>query len=672
MGSKFGTKLFAGVLLSLAVISIVGVKSASAFQLIHYFYRIPPPASAMPADIRAWFENCGYQNTYSPIFQQWLSPAGTPSVTGEITVPYGTTTVPLTLTWASTVCWSPNTVPQSRLQTFNARVVAGGGSVTGWQGQGLDLSNGTSQGHYFDDGYTFTYNAGAPMTTDRNIVIEFDNRSINRFSNGQFICIAVPRPSAGGGWNFDRCPPERPFFGMRIRVANPPTPSIIDCNSAQITPSIPQPGENFSIRASFTTRNGTPATQEDLYTVHISLNGPGGSTGNFVNRLGSAFGRVRRAGGYGEGTVPGVFSPTPAVSIPTPGVYNGTYVVNMGGASNSPRTCPFQVSIANRPYHRVYGGDVYAGAGFRNGTNCRRDNDARIYGSVTGSGPLPGAGSQLAAFALGRILDFPTGNIRTNANDFDHLSFANTNPSTAGLGTGSPFGGGLDDDYLVCAPNYYSLGPAGTDLGNDATVISGNSDPVIQARGNVVIEGRTLGAGAKQTIYVDGNAFITGNIQFASGGVPSYANRAAIPSFRLIVKGNIFVEPNVGRIDGIYAAQPDEAVPGDNQGRFYTCGARAFPAGPGVPNPYAYAPNANQLNGACASTGLTVYGAVIAEVVKLTRTNGSVRQSAVPGETYNAGGAPAEVFVFSPEVWLNGAFSGSGEFDSVTALPPVL
>ncbi len=347
----------------------------------------------------------------------------------------------------------------------------------------------------------------------------------------------------------------------------------------------------------------------------------------------------------------------------------------MNNMSNSPLTCPYTVTIADIPYHRAYGGDIFAGAGFRYGLGCRRDNTARIYGVRRTGGAMTGAGSQLAASALGAISDFPTGGMRTNysAGDPDHLSFANTNPSQGGLGA-TVFGGGLFESHAVCAADYYGRGPAGPDLGADATIGSTEMRPVLQAQGNVVIEGRTLGAGVHQTIYVDGNAFITGPILFLGAGNPAYANRTEIPSFRLIVKGNIYVEPAVGQIDGVYIAQADEAVIGDDQGRFYTCGARAFASGPGAPNPYSgFAPNAYHLSGAC-KTRLTVYGAVIAEVIKLTRTAGSLIQSpqTTPFETYNSGGGPAEVFVFSPEVWLNGEFSSSGEFDAVTALPPVL
>src|SRR5690606_4776520 len=89
-----------------------------------------------------------------------------------------------------------------------------------------------------------------------------------------------------------------------------------------------------------------------------------------------------------------------------------------------------------------------------------------------------------------------------------------------------------------------------------------------QASGNVTVNVNPggIGAGRHVTIYVNGNAYISNNITYQS---TTYGNIGQIPSFRLIVRGNIYVAPGVTELNGLYVAMSNGTP---NSGKFYTCG----------------------------------------------------------------------------------------------------
>jgi hypothetical protein len=125
-----------------------------------------------------------------------------------------------------------------------------------------------------------------------------------------------------------------------------------------------------------------------------------------------------------------------------------------------------------------------------------------------------------------------------------------------------------------------------------------------------------------------------------------------MPSFKLIVEGNIYVSPAVTRLDGVYRAQPPAATPG--KGNFYTCANGFTPMTLGV-----------AVSAGCGNQ-LTVNGAVSARQVWLLRTAGTV-SAATAAETFN----------FVPETWVNAAFGSVmpedlAGYDSLSNLPPVL
>lgn len=241
------------------------------------------------------------------------------------------------------------------------------------------------------------------------------------------------------------------------------------------------------------------------------------------------------------------------------------------------------------------------------------------------SGSYGGAGTQYAAIALSNLQDFATG--QGSAIAPTGLSFANNSDGDINL-AGGMFGGHYDG--AACTPNYFS-----------------NANNV--QTGNVTLGAQTIANGVHKTIYVDGNVYITGNIVFSGG---PYANTSQIPSFSLIVKGNIYIAPGVTQLDGFYIAQPASA--GDTKGVIYTCTSSAFNA----------APLDRNLQNICSSP-LTVNGSFIGRQVWLLRTAGTLTTT------------PAEKFNYVPELWLsapfgNGLGGDAGDYNSITSLPPVL
>jgi len=422
-------------------------------------------------------------------------------------------------------------------------------------------------------------------------------------------------------------------------------PAVSTCPAtAQLTPS-PQPGVPFTAEG-------------------VSLNYGEARAANSARNSGSNyFIRIRN----GAGTV--IFNRT---AVPTNVVGNsvvledtaitplttaGRYTVEWGNANDSTKpACTDQFDAAYYPYFNVVGGDVSAGAGFKNGLECADPiGDAGVKGWIRGNGSYYGAGSQLAALALGRIVDFATavdgqGNpsAPTTANNSmgNNLTFANASVS-----------GQLGDNALPCMPDYYTgVEARAEDKPGNLLILNPlffalNNGNTFKYSGNLNLSSvlGSIPAGRQITIIVDGDVSISTNIDYAA-----YSDPLQIPRFTLIAKGNIYVGRFVTELHGVYIAQGGGVT---NKGIFNTC-SDAF--SPITANPY------NDCN-----RKLTIYGAVAAERIKLQRTYGSLNASSgAPAE-------PAESFVYSPELWLSNepvtGIGGSAQpYDAITTLPPTL
>ena len=298
-------------------------------------------------------------------------------------------------------------------------------------------------------------------------------------------------------------------------------------------------------------------------------------------------------------------------------------IVSGSGQRQSQRCSPI---VINEPYLRVYGGDVMAGSGF--GVGCLVNNNAAILGWNRDNGA--GSAVQFAAQAAAAITDFTSATTRTSAPvPPKDLSFGNVSGTYGG-----GFGSGL------CAKDYFA----------NASNIETSYPPPASTY--------TVPIGARQVVYIDGDAHIRRNIVYAGSG--AWTDLSQIPSYYLVVRGNIYISENVTQLDGVYIAQP--AANGSG-GRIYTC------VGHGNRNIFTTSPQAfNNCN-----RKLTINGAFIARQVRFLRTNGSLRDSS-PGEQASSP-TIAEVFNFSPELFLVDpglSAAPARQYDSAAALPPVL
>lgn len=351
----------------------------------------------------------------------------------------------------------------------------------------------------------------------------------------------------------------------------------------------------------------------------------------------------------------------------------GIITVNNAGTilTNSGNTVPNEIcrTFANAPYVSVFGGDVRAGIGFTDAMGNCATTSSDIKGSLSVATGL-GAGTQLAAFALGTISEFNTASLTTNHSD---LAFANI-----GAGTPGNFGG-----FSGCIPHYYggAQGPGVSNNLNVGTLTDGSH----QYTGALTISGGAISAGKHVYLYVKGDVTIDGAITLAS----TATDRDNIPSFYLVVTdGSIKIKNAVRQLDGVYIAEPSAVV---NSGTIYTCvKASGAPYGPGEVD-LLYPECFNQL---------VVNGSFMAKTVKLLRTFGSLRNASA---TEYSGGAPhscvansnspaatttvsvcaGEVFNFSPYTYVAQAPSAgpasntpgappSSGYEYIASLPPLL
>ncbi len=408
-------------------------------------------------------------------------------------------------------------------------------------------------------------------------------------------------------------------------------PATVSCNSPGVVES--EVGVPFDVILGFSVSDGIPGS---TLTYDTSLSTPGISA---------------HANPVDSGTVtippPPIFY-TVLLTGSTLGTYPSNYTVSLSNGATV--TCTFSIRIVAKPYFILRDGDISAGI-----TVCSSGwpgpfpSGGILTSWSTASGG--GAGTNLAAFALSAIDGFSSAQSPSGSTPPIGLSFSNTagNPTYGGS-----FGGGI-----ACPADYYGTLPT------DATTIipasfvvpntklayrSTNPAPSIQISGPV--GGITLGN--RPIIYVDNkNVRITGDIMFVGAAASTISD---IRSFYLVVRGgNIYIDPGVTQLDGVYIAQPDAM---GNEGKIYTC-SNSPSNGP---------PSATQLNKdnptGCQRT-LTVNGAFIAKELKLYRSIGSLSL-----------GGPAEIFNYTPATWLAAPASIGksklGGYDAITSLPPIL
>lgn len=274
------------------------------------------------------------------------------------------------------------------------------------------------------------------------------------------------------------------------------------------------------------------------------------------------------------------------------------------------------ITLKNKPYLSFYGGNV-----------CSRGPINTYNNSATNAG----SGSQLATFAIGVISGYATAKMRTTAPQPPKgLAFANESSFFGQLT--NPACGDVDSSYPMISsgstwPGFISSLTSGTYLSNTNATMAGGSVP----------------NGVRATYYVNGNLTINGNITYAN----SYTSINQIPSFTVIVNGNIYIDNDVTELNGTYIAR-------GTSGKIFTCTNGSALWGNIGPN--------------CGNQ-LKVYGAFYAKDIRWLRVANSLKDAS-QNETYTNSKA-AEVLVDGPWRYLTNSTQDS-YFDAYTSLSPIL
>lgn len=373
------------------------------------------------------------------------------------------------------------------------------------------------------------------------------------------------------------------------------------------------------------------------------------------------------------------------VIITTPGTYNvsarATGVGDGISIDPTPFTCngSTTVLVSQMSYLKSYGGDVWAGASFQNPcvfTTGSIDAFATPRGTspINGAPMYAGSSAQFSVTALMTINEFYSVSNRVpgGGNTFPPkgLTFSNN-------GAGAPsstYGGGYGNAYPRCLPDYYNDTRGGSvqTVAGVTNANFGTAGPLQfdLGAGDHTIGSLTIPNGRQVVIFAEGNVYLNGNIQYDGA---ARATIADIPNLTLITRGNIFVDNNVTRLDGLYIAQPAGGAAA-TQGRFYTCARQLTP-----PRLYTSTEIFANCGGQAGVSGqLVVNGGVIAQQIRFLRTFGTLRDAApneVPNFATGAGTQAGEVFNYTAEMFL--APSGlerprqSGSYDAITSLPPI-
>jgi hypothetical protein len=452
--------------------------------------------------------------------------------------------------------------------------------------------------------------------------------------------------------------------GSPVTVTCYPT---VSCSS--VTPSINEADSPAKITAIFN-YTSADAPAHPPYSINISVSPSGGS---------------------GSG-LDSASTNTASYTYTTPNLPAGTYTASAtfsGPSGFTTVSCPPAPFIAyNLPYYKVYGNDVKAGGAFDAGS-CSNSTGNTIgsIGFLGGFLPSPdgygikgfdntantGSGAQFAAYAIGHIASFNSammrGAVGGNPGPSKGLTFANS---------GGNYGG--DVGGTNCIHNWANDQANAIVTGSlSGTVNPASLNGTYTASGDLTLSTASstdlVPKGSRTIIYVNGaNVRITaGNTSGIKYDTSTWGSIADIPSLWVVVNGgNIYIDPGVTQLDGVYVAQPDS---GNGKGKIFTCSNNGF--GP------ADLTGVNGTAGDACNNQLTVNGAFIAQEVELLRSFSSLRYSQAGENPYGSGsncvGKPtcaAEVFNFGPEVFMappNGlGNSGGSKYDYITELPPVL
>lgn len=265
--------------------------------------------------------------------------------------------------------------------------------------------------------------------------------------------------------------------------------------------------------------------------------------------------------------------------------------------------------VTDRPFVRIYGNDSFVGGRFPNGNPGRGVAMGYSRGEEAGAA-YAGSGVEFAILATGKVgQNLTSASLRTSLPASPRgLTFAN-DTVTDGF-----YGSGFGSDSLQIPDWFESTRmPETKQVASPGAVTASTlTDGQTWYNGNLSLAADTNYSG-RHTIYVNGDVTITGDIAYTAGGRTEVSK---IPSLVIVAKGNIYVNPNVARMDGIYVAQPKDSGSGKNNdtatGRIYTCRT-------------GDSPNTAAFAATCGQYKLQVNGALIAQDVRFLRTKGTLK-----------------------------------------------
>lgn len=283
-----------------------------------------------------------------------------------------------------------------------------------------------------------------------------------------------------------------------------------------------------------------------------------------------------------------------------------------------------EVKSGRQPFFNVEGGDIVS----------RSD----VFGHVKATKDDKGSAGQIAIFAglAGKIQGVRPGLGLPDVSNRTSLAFANIEKNLPP--SGALYGGGLDANLLpTLDPEYSDFG--GTDYNSGtldlSTLDAGEYKYTYSGTFPLKLRG-DVAAGTRVIIDSSKAVYITENITYNSGNDIDSLPLLVVHAPRIVVVGS------VSEIHGIFHA--------DNN--FYTCGL--------ISGPTYTSFKQNEYDEICNNTSLKVYGAVITKNLHLSRTKGNWPTS-----------DPAEMFYYTPEVWLPRG-QRTYKYDSFVSLPPVL
>jgi hypothetical protein len=288
---------------------------------------------------------------------------------------------------------------------------------------------------------------------------------------------------------------------------------------------------------------------------------------------------------------------------PSDGFIQNNGVVLSSTTSPNPDTQTSCDTEVNRPFYKAQNSSVLSGGAFASTGSCSSSGTGELEGWNNDTGSDYGASSQNAAIAFGPITGFASNqSVENFSSSPTALTFANTSGITSDPYVPS-LGGNFEPGGSYCLSDPVP--------GATAQTFAGNTD----------IDSLTNMAPGTDLYYkVNGNVYIGSNITYSNPNSSWGSNN--VPSFVLDATGNIYIDPSVTELDGIYVSH----------GNIYTCGA----GNSSVPN-YVSPMSSSQLFTNC-SKQLAVYGSFVANHVEMERTFGSLRdETPVPGSP----GSPA-------------------------------